>query len=368
MWQHLFWIFGHPEVYILILPAFGITSEVLPVFSRKPLFGYTAMVFSGVFIGFVGFGVWSHHMFATGMGPFADTFFSLATMVIGIPTGVKIFNWIGTIWGGSIRYTSAMMFALAMVALFIIGGLSGVMHASPPADLQQTDTYFIVAHFHYVLFGGSIFGLTAGAYYWWPKMFGRLLDEKMGKAHFWLMFVGMNLTFFPMHFLGLNGMPRRVYTYPEGLGFEFWNQVQTVGSFIIAVSFLIFIVNIIKTWMAGRNAPADPWHGATLEWSIPSPPQEFNFPTLPQVGSSMPQWDAWRASGGKIAEPKEIDGSHIPMPNPSYWPVVAAIGVVWVLGSLLAVRHVPYWYGITLAGVAVLFLGVYRWAFEPTGH
>jgi cytochrome c oxidase subunit 1 len=368
MWQHLFWIFGHPEVYILILPAFGITSEVLPVFSRKPLFGYTAMVFSGAFIAFVGFGVWSHHMFATGMGPFADTFFSLATMVIGIPTGVKIFNWLGTIWGGSIRYTAAMKFALAMVGLFIIGGLSGVMHASPPADLQQTDTYFIVAHFHYVLFGGSIFGLTAGAYYWWPKMFGRILDEKMGSAHFWLMFIGMNLTFFPMHFLGLNGMPRRVYTYPEGLGFELWNQVQTVGSFIIAISFLIFIVNIIKTWMGARNASADPWHGATLEWSIPSPPQEFNFPKLPQVGSSVPQWDAWRAAGGKLPEPKEIDGSHIHMPNPSYWPVVTAIGVTWVLGSLLFVRHVPYWYGITLAGVAVLFVGAYRWAFEPTGH
>jgi cytochrome c oxidase subunit 1 len=368
MWQHLFWIFGHPEVYILILPAFGITSEVLPVFSRKPLFGYTAMVFSGAFIAFVGFGVWSHHMFATGMGPFADTFFSLATMVIGIPTGVKIFNWLGTIWGGSIRYTSAMLFALAMVGLFIIGGLSGVMHASPPADLQQTDTYFIVAHFHYVLFGGSIFGLTAGAYYWWPKMFGRLLDEKMGKAHFWLMFIGMNLTFFPMHFLGLNGMPRRVYTYPEGLGFELWNQVQTVGSFLIAVGFLIFIWNIIKTWMGPRNAGADPWHGATLEWSIPSPPQEFNFPSLPRVASSVPQWDAWRAAGGKIPEPKEIDGSHIPMPNPSVWPVVAAIGVLWVLGSLLLVRVVPFWYGITLAGVAVLFYGAYRWAFEPTGH
>ncbi len=368
MWQHLFWIFGHPEVYILILPAFGITSEILPVFSRKPLFGYTAMVFSGVFIGFVGFGVWSHHMFATGMGPFADTFFSLATMVIAIPTGVKIFNWIGTIWGGSIRYTTAMLCALAMVGLFIIGGLSGVMHASPPADLQQTDTYFIVAHFHYVLFGGSIFGLAAGAYYWWPKMFGRMLDEKMGKAHFWLMFVGMNVTFFPMHFLGLNGMPRRVYTYPEGLGFEFWNQVQTAGSFLLAFGFLIFIVNIIKTWMGPRNAVADPWHGATLEWSIPSPPQEFNFPKLPQVGSSMPQWDAWRAAGGKLPEPKEVDGSHIPMPNPSYWPVVAAIGVVWLLGSLLLIRLVPYWYAITLAGLAVLFVGVYKWAFEPTGH
>ncbi len=368
MWQHLFWIFGHPEVYILILPAFGIASEVLPVFSRKPLFGYTAMVFSGIFIGFVGFGVWSHHMFATGMGPFADTFFSLATMVIAIPTGVKIFNWIGTMWGGSLRYTSAMMFSIAMVALFIIGGLSGVMHASPPADLQQTDTYFIVAHFHYVLFGGSIFGLTSGAYYWWPKMFGRLLHEGLGKVHFWLMFVGMNLTFFPMHILGLNGMPRRVYTYPEGLNFEFWNQIETVGAFLIAAGFLVFIVNIIKTWIGPKNAPADPWHGATLEWSIPSPPQEFNFPKLPVVGSSMPQWDARRAAGGHLPEPALVSGDDIPMPNPSYWPLMAAIGVVLVLGSLLFVRIWPHWWQFMIASTLFLFFSVFKWAFEPTGH
>ncbi len=365
MWQHLFWIFGHPEVYILILPAFGITSEILPVFSRKPLFGYTAMVFSGIFIGFVGFGVWSHHMFATGMGPFADTFFAIATMVIAIPTGVKIFNWVGTMWGGSIRYTTAMLSAIAMVALFIIGGLSGVMHSSPPADLQQTDTYFIVAHFHYVLFGGAIFGLTAGAYYWWPKMFGRLLNESLGKVHFWLMFIGMNLTFFPMHFLGLHGMPRRVYTYPEGLGFEFWNRVETFGSFMLAAGFLVFIVNIIKTWRGPRNAPADPWHGATLEWSIPSPPQEFNFPKLPVVHSSVPQWDARRAAGGELPEPELVSGEDIHMPNPSYWPLVAAIGVFLVFFSLLFIRTWPSWWMFTIFSVLWLFYGVYRWAFEP---
>ncbi len=236
LWQHLFWLFGHPEVYILILPAFGIVSEILPVFSRKPLFGYAAMVFSGVFIAFVGFGVWAHHMFATGMGPFADAFFSLATMIIAIPTGVKIFNWIGTMWGGRIEFKTPMLFAVGFIAMFIMGGLSGVMHSSPPADLQQTDTYFIVAHFHYVLFGGSIFALTAGAYYWWPKMFGRLLDESLGKLHFWLMLIGFNLTFFPMHILGLNGMPRRVYTYSEESNFKLLNQLETLGSFILALS------------------------------------------------------------------------------------------------------------------------------------
>src|SRR5438876_7171052 len=202
LWQHLFWIFGHPEVYILILPAFGIISEVLPVFSRKPLFGYAAMVFSGAFIAFLGFGVWSHHMFTTGMGPIADTFFSLSTMLIAIPTGVKIFNWLGTIWGGSIQYRVPMYFALGFIAMFIIGGLSGVMHASPPADLQQTDTYFVVAHFHYVMFGGSIFALTAGGYYWFPKMFGRMLDEPPGQLHFWLMRGGLNPQVFPRHLLG----------------------------------------------------------------------------------------------------------------------------------------------------------------------
>src|ERR687893_342753 len=303
LWQHLFWIFGHPEVYILVLPAFGIVSEVLPVFSRKPLFGYAAMVFSGVFIAFLGFGVWSHHMFSTAMGPIADTFFSLTTMLIAVPTGVKIFNWIGTMWGGSLQFRTPMLFAIGFIAMFIIGGLSGVMHSSPPADLQQTDTYFIVAHFHYVLFGGSIFGLTAGAYYWWPKMFGRLLDERLGKVHFWLMMIGFNLTFFPMHFVGLNGMARRTYTYPEGLGFETLNQIETAGSFVLAISLLVFLYNIVKTWRQPRNAPADPWNGATLEWSIPSPPPEFNFERLPTVEGRDPLWEEKRRRGGRLPEP-----------------------------------------------------------------
>jgi cytochrome c oxidase subunit 1 len=365
MWQHLFWIFGHPEVYILILPAFGIVSEVLPVFSRKPLFGYTAMVFSGAFIAFLGFGVWSHHMFSTGMGPFADSFFALSTMLIAVPTGVKIFNWIGTLWGGSLQMKTPLYFAVGMVAMFIIGGLSGVMHASPPADLQQTDSYFVVAHFHYVLFGGSIFGLTAGAYYWFPKMFGRMLDEKLGKLHFWMMFVGFNVTFFPMHFLGLNGMPRRVYTYPAELNFEFWNQVQTWGSLLLGASFLVFIYNIWKVSRRPANAPADPWRGATLEWAIPSPPQEFNFADVPPVNSSTPVWDLRRASGGQLPEPERVSGAGIHMPRPSIWPLVTAFGVLGVLGSILFTHAFQYWFVITLVGVAILFYGAYRWAFEP---
>ncbi|HEV2291082.1 MAG TPA: cytochrome c oxidase subunit I [Gemmatimonadales bacterium] len=363
LWQHLFWIFGHPEVYILILPAFGIVSEVLPVFARKPIFGYTAMVFSGVFIAFLGFGVWSHHMFAVGMGPIADTVFSLTTMLIAIPTGVKIFNWIGTIWQGSIRYRVPMMFALGFIAMFIIGGLSGVMHAVAPADLQQTDTYFVVAHFHYVLFGGSIFALVAGAYYWFPKMFGRMLDERLGKVHFWLMLIGFNLTFFPMHFLGLNGMPRRVYTYPAGLGFSFWNGVATAGSLILGLSFLVFVINILKTWRTrpATPVPADPWDGATLEWSIPSPPQPHNFDQIPVVDARDALWAAKRKAGGKLPEPARGSGAGIHMPPPSYWPFLAAWGIlIFFVGFLVGVK-LP----IILAGAALLLVSVFNWAFEP---
>ena len=368
LWQHLFWIFGHPEVYILILPAFGIISEILPVFSRKPLFGYAAMVFSGVFIAFLGFGVWSHHMFSTGMGPIADTFFALTTMLIAIPTGVKIFNWIGTMWGGSLQLRTPMLFAIGFIAMFIIGGLSGVMHSEPPADLQQTDTYFIVAHFHYVMFGGSIFGLAAGAYYWWPKMFGRMLNERLGKVHFWVMLIGFNLTFFPMHFVGLNGMPRRTYTYPAGLGFETLNQIETVGSFILGLSFLVFLINILQTWRKPRNAPADPWNGATLEWSISSPPQEWNFAQIPVVHGRDALWEAKREQRvTQLPEPPHVSGAGIHLPNPSYWPLVSAVGVCAVFASLMALGHDNAGAWLVVASVALLFFGIYRWAFEPAG-
>ena len=234
LWQHLFWLFGHPEVYILILPAFGIISDIIPVFSRKPLFGYQFVVFSGIAIGFIGFGVWAHHMFAVGLGPVANTAFGISTAIIAIPTGVKIFNWMGTMHGGDIRFATPMLFSVGAVTMFVIGGLSGVTHAIVPSDYQQTDTYYIVAHFHYVLFGGAIFGLFAGMYYWWPKVFGRTLSEPAGKVQFWLQIIGFNLAFGPMHILGLQGMIRREYTYPETLGLTFWNEVSTVGAFLIA--------------------------------------------------------------------------------------------------------------------------------------
>ncbi len=364
LWQHLFWLFGHPEVYILILPSFGIVSEILPVFSRKPLFGYAAMVFSGAFIAFVGFGVWAHHMFSTGMGPFADAFFALATMIIAIPTGVKIFNWIGTVWGGKLEFKTPMLFALGFIAMFIMGGLSGVMHASPPADLQQTDTYFIVAHFHYVLFGGAIFALTGGAYYWWPKMSGKMLDEGLGTLHFWLMMIGFNLTFFPMHIVGLNGMPRRVYTYSDESNFALLNQIETVGSFIITLSFMVFLWNIWKTSRGTQPpAPADPWNGATLEWSIPSPPQVFNFPTLPQVHGRDALWEMKAQAGGTMPEPTRVSGAGIHMPNPSIKPMIAAIGVAVTLGGFIGGSHL--W--VHAVGLVILVYGIFAWAFEPAG-
>ncbi|MDH5316454.1 MAG: cbb3-type cytochrome c oxidase subunit I, partial [Gemmatimonadota bacterium] len=305
-----------------------------------------------------------HHMFATGMGPVADAVFSVLTMLIAIPTGVKIFNWLGTIWGGSLQFRTPMLFSLGFLCLFIIGGLSGVMHASPPADLQQTDTYFVVAHFHYVLFGGSIFALIAGAYFWFPKMFGVMLDEGIGKVHFWLTFIGMNLTFFPMHFVGLHGMPRRVYTYPAGLGFELMNQVETVGAFILALSFLVFIWNIMKSvrGRAGHPAPADPWNGATLEWSIPSPPQHFNFAEEPVVHSRDELWYRKKQAGGALPEPARVSGAGIHMPNPSYWPLVTAVGVlVFFLGFIL------HGWPVNVAGLLLTAFGIFRWAFEPAG-
>jgi len=370
LWQHLFWIFGHPEVYILILPAMGVVSEILPTFSRKPLFGYHFVVYSGVAIGFLAFGVWSHHMFATGLGPIADSGFALATMLIAIPTGVKIFNWIGTLWDGAIRFTTAMLFATAFIAVFIVGGLSGVMHASPPAVLQQSATYFIVAHIHYVLFGGTIFGLFGGIYYWFPKVSGRLLSESAGKVHFWLTMVGMNIAFFPMHFLGLDGMPRRIYTYGADMGWSFWNLVSTLGVYLIIVGTLIFIGNIVWSVRSGVVAFSDPWDAATLEWSIPSPPPEHNFDRIPVVASARPLWD-WKYGAAHSHESHAHapiagaqhgdDGEHIHMPNPSYWPLVTAVGLAVIAFGIL------FWIPMAIFGVFLLFFGINSWAFEPAG-
>jgi cytochrome c oxidase subunit 1 len=291
LWQHLFWFFGHPEVYILILPAMGMVSEVIPVFSGKPLFGYKAVVFSAIGIGFLGFTVWAHHMFSTGMPSTTLLFFAADSFLIGVPTGVKIFSWLGTMWKGKLRFATPMLFAIGFVAMFLIGGLDGIHLAVVPVDWQLTDTYYVVSHLHYVLFGGAIFGIFSGVYYWFPKITGHRLLEGLGKWHFWSMFIGMNLVFMPMHILGIQGMPRRIYTYGAGRGWEIWNFIETIGAFIIAVGMLIFILNFFVSLRKKATNEPDPWDGYTLEWKTPSPPPVYNFEKIPTVRSLRPLWD-----------------------------------------------------------------------------
>ena len=366
LWQHLFWLFGHPEVYILILPAMGIVSEVLPTFSRKPLFGAPFVIFSGITIGLLGFGVWAHHMFTTGMGAAADAAFSVTTMLIAIPTGVKIFNWLATIWGVQIRLTTAMLFALGFIGMFTMGGLSGVMHASPAVDLQHQDTYFVVAHFHYVLFGGAVFGLFSGIYYWMPKMSGKFLSESVGKLVFGVIFVGFNMTFFPMHFVGAWGMPRRIYTYDEGMGWSGANLIETVGAFIIAIGFLLFIIDLAKTMRSSeRTAGPNPWDASSLEWLTSSPPAVHNFDVTPQVYSDRPVFEKNHGPGPGYSLPDVHE--HIHIPPPSIKPAIGALGVALFLFGWLLYNVGTIGLGVVLLGLVLMFYSFYTWFLEP-GH
>jgi cytochrome c oxidase subunit 1 len=309
LWQHLFWFFGHPEVYIMILPAFGMISEILPVFARKPIFGYKAIAAATVAIAFLGLLVWAHHMFTTPTSTVVLVFFMLSSFLIAVPTGIKIFNWIATLWKGSIMMKTPLYFAAALPALFVIGGISGVMLAVFPVDWQLHDSYFVVAHLHYVLFGGSVFGIFAGLYYWFPKMSGRMLSEGLGKLSFWVMFIGFNLTFLVQHSAGLSGMPRRIYDYPESAGWAGYNLASTIGSFLLGIGVLITVINVLRSIKHGQKAGNDPWKGNTLEWFTTSPPPPNNFDVVPRVRSVEPMKDIRREvkkagePAGTVAQP-----------------------------------------------------------------
>ncbi|HEY0376463.1 MAG TPA: cytochrome c oxidase subunit I [Pyrinomonadaceae bacterium] len=368
LWQHLFWFFGHPEVYIIFIPALGYVSSIVQTFSRRKVFGYTALVLSMIATGFIGFGLWVHHMFATGLPQLGSSFFTAASMMIAIPSGTQIFCWIATLWSGRPRFKTPLVFVIGFFFIFVAGGLTGVMQASVPVDLQLHDTFFVVAHFHYVLIGGAVFPLFGAFYYWFPKFTGRMLSEGLGKLNFWLLFVGFNLTFFPMHQLGLNGMPRRVYTYPPGTGWGNLNLVATIGGVVMTLGVLTFIANVLISRRRGRVAGDNPWGADTLEWSTSSPPPSYNFQRLPVVQGREPLWvrteDAPVVEGLRVdcrevlvtrtldAEPDNI----MALPSPSIWPLMLALAVTpTFIGSIFTPWALPA--GMLLAGGALIGWG-----------
>jgi cytochrome c oxidase subunit I+III len=380
LWQHLFWIFGHPWVYIIVLPAFGIASTIIPTFSRRPIVGYTYIVIAEMAVALIGFGVWVHHMFATGIPQIALSFIALASFMITIPTATQVFGWIATLIAGRPELKTPMLFSVGFIAMLVLGGLSGVMFAAIPFDQQTTDSYFVVAHLHYVLFGGAVFPIFGGLYYWLPKMTGKKLSEGLGKLSFWLMFAGFNLAFFPMHISGLLGQPRRTYTYASGLGWDFWNLLATIGAFMLAVGILVTLINWLQSARRGAPAGNDPWKSETLEWSTTSPPPEYNFETVPTVRSLHPMWDqpelsvgpqrpedgGYPLAGGHVTmSTSTLDGTPqalVHMPHQSPWPLILTVAMLTFLYGILIDAYV-----VAAVGAVGSAAGLIGW-FYPRGE
>ncbi len=371
LWQHLFWIFGHPDVYIIFIPAIGIVSSIIPTFARRPMVAHNWLAISTVLTAFIGFGVWVHHMFATGLPQITMVFYAAASLVIVVPSGIQVFGWCATLVKGRPELKTPLLFTLGFIVTFVVGGLSGVMFAAIPFDQQVTDTYFVVAHFHYVLFGGAVFPIFAGIHYWYPKVTGRMYGERLGQASFWLFFAGFNLTFFPMHVMGLLGMPRRVYTYPAGMGWDAYNLIATIGAFLLAGSILLVVANLFGSAFVGRVAGPDPWGGETLEWATTSPPPEFNFPVVPTVRSVSPVWDRpdreedeHRLQRGELV----LDAGHetpattvldgeldevLEMPGESWSPLLLALSLSLVFTMLLTSHYIVAAIAVGLGGLAL---------------
>jgi cytochrome c oxidase subunit 1/cytochrome c oxidase subunit I+III len=381
LWQHLFWIFGHPDVYIIVLPALGIVSSIVPTFTRRPLVGYPLVVLATVSTAVISFGVWVHHMFATGLPQLSMSFFSAASLLITIPGGIQIFAWVTTMLRGRLILATPMLFVVGFLVVFVIGGLTGVMFAVVPFDQQITDSYFVVAHFHYVLFGGAVFPILGGLYFWLPKMTGRMLSERTGKWSFWLVFIGMNLTFFPMHISGLLGMPRRVYTYQDGLGWDGWNLASSIGAYVLAAGLLLTLANILWSLRRGEPAPADPWGGETLEWATSSPPPEYNFVAIPTVHSVNPMWDSRTLAameqakqsdertlteGHETLRTSELDAvveQPLEMPSESWKPLAIAVSLAGIFMGLLARNYIV---SMAFSAVVALIAAAWLWPGEET--